>query len=119
MITKAPTIPITQAVTEILTRGTPDKFDETVSISLNLGLDPRKPGQNIRGTIPLPFGLGKKVTMLVLTDDEALIAACLKAGVTYAGLDEYIKEIQSGSILNGLDRVITTPACMPKGTLIV
>ena len=108
--------PIASAVHTVLTSGKFAKFDETVSLSLNLNIDPRKPGQNIRGTVPLPFGLGKPVRILVLSGDSQLCAKALAAGATYAGLDVYLAKLTSGdlSFLTGLDRIITTPASMPS-----
>ncbi|TNE33277.1 50S ribosomal protein L1 [bacterium] len=85
------------------------KFDESFEISMNLGIDPRKSDQNIRGTVSLPHGTGKSVRVLVLAktpkDKEAL-----DAGADYAGLDEYVEKIKSGWA--DIDVVVATPDVM-------
>jgi large subunit ribosomal protein L1 len=82
------------------------KFDESFEISMNLGIDPRKSDQNIRGTVSLPHGTGKSVRVLVLAktpkDKEAL-----DAGADYAGLEEYVEKIKSGWA--DVDVVVATP----------
>lgn len=85
------------------------KFDESFEISMNLGVDPRKADQMVRGTVSLPHGTGKDVRVLVLAktpkDQEAL-----NAGADYAGLDEYIEKIQKGWA--DVDVVVATPDVM-------
>ena len=85
------------------------KFDESMEIALNLGVDPRKADQMVRGTVSLPHGTGKDVRVLVLCkepkDQEAL-----DAGADYAGLDEYIEKIQKGWA--DIDVVVATPDVM-------
>lgn len=85
------------------------KFDESFEISMNLGIDPRKSDQNIRGTVSLPHGTGKSVRVLVMAktpkDKEAL-----DAGADYAGLDEYVEKIKSGWA--DVDVVVATPDVM-------
>lgn len=85
------------------------KFDESFEISMNLGVDPRKADQMVRGTVSLPHGTGKDVKVLVLAktpkDQEAL-----NAGADYAGLDEYIEKIQKGWA--DIDVVVATPDVM-------
>ena len=70
------------------------KFDSSVDIAVNLGVDPRKADQNVRGVVKLPNGTGKDVKVLALVtpdkEDEAK-----KAGADLVGLDEYIKKIQT------------------------
>lgn len=85
------------------------KFDESFEISMNLGVDPRKSDQNIRGTVSLPHGTGKTVRVLVFAkspkDKEAL-----DAGADYAGLDEYVEKIKSGWA--DIDVIVATPDVM-------
>ncbi len=85
------------------------KFDESFEIALNLGVDPRKADQMVRGTVALPHGTGKDVKVLVLAktpkDKEAL-----DAGADYAGLDEYVEKIKSGWA--DIDVVVATPDVM-------
>lgn len=85
------------------------KFDESFEIAMNLGVDPRKADQLVRGTVSLPHGIGKKVTVLVLAkspkDKEALAA-----GADYAGLDEYVEKIKAG--WTDMDVIVATPDVM-------
>ena len=68
------------------------KFDASVEISVNLGVDPRKANQMIRGVVTLPHGTGKVVRVLALcTPDKENEAK--EAGADYVGLDEYIEKI--------------------------
>lgn len=87
------------------------KFDETVEISINLGVDPRKADQMIRSTASLPHGVGKVVRVLVFCKEERVKEA-LDAGADFAGLDEYIEKIQGG--WTDFDSAIATPDVMPQ-----
>jgi large subunit ribosomal protein L1 len=71
------------------------KFDETVELHLRMGLDPRAADQQVRGTVPVPHGLGKKVRILVFTQGEAIRAA-EAAGADVVGGDELIKKVEEG-----------------------
>ena len=87
------------------------KFDATVEISANLGVDPRKANQMIRGVVTLPNGTGKVVRVLVLcTPDKESEAKA--AGADYVGLDEYIEKIKAG--WTDVDVIICTPSVMAK-----
>ena len=87
------------------------KFDATVEISANLGVDPRKANQMIRGVVTLPHGTGKAVRVLVLcTHDKENEAK--EAGADYVGLDEYLEKIKGG--WTDVDVVICTPSVMAK-----
>ncbi|MBQ1936274.1 MAG: 50S ribosomal protein L1 [Bacteroidales bacterium] len=87
------------------------KFDATVEISANLGVDPRKANQMIRGVVTLPHGTGKVVRVLVLcTPDKETEAK--EAGADYVGLDEYIEKIKGG--WTDVDVIICTPSVMAK-----
>ena len=87
------------------------KFDASVEISVNLGVDPRKANQMIRGVVTLPHGTGKTVRVLVLCtpDKEAEAKA---AGADYVGLDEYCEKIKNG--WTDVDVIICTPSVMAK-----
>ena len=88
------------------------KFDETVDIAVNLGIDPRHANQQIRSAIVLPHGLGKKMTVLVFaTDDKA--AEAKDAGADYVGLDDMVEKISKENWL-GFDVAIATPDVMSK-----
>jgi large subunit ribosomal protein L1 len=84
--------PLREAV-EILGKFPKAKFDETVELSFRLGVDPTAGDQMIRGTTPLPNGSGKKVRVLVFTDDPK---AALEAGADHAGLQEIMAKITEG-----------------------
>lgn len=87
------------------------KFDASVDLHINLGVDPRKADQAIRGTVTLPHGTGKSKTVLVLcTPDKEKEA--LEAGADYAGLDEFITKIQQG--WTDVDVVIAMPTVMAQ-----
>ena len=87
------------------------KFDASVELSCNLGVDPRKANQMIRGVVTLPNGTGKTVRVLVLcTPDKE--AEAKEAGADYVGLDEYIDKIKAG--WTDVDVIICTPSVMAK-----
>jgi large subunit ribosomal protein L1 len=84
--------PLKDAI-EILNKFPKAKFDETVELSFALGVDPTAGDQMVRGTTPLPNGSGKKVRVLVFTDDPK---AALDAGADTAGLQDVIAKINEG-----------------------
>ena len=87
------------------------KFDETIEIAVNLGVDPRHSDQNIRVTTSLPHGSGKQVSDLALASGPELKAA-EEAGADYAGSDEFLAKLESG--WNEMDVIVATPDLMPK-----
>ena len=102
--------PLAQAC-EMLKDITYTKFDSTVEITTNLGVDPRKANQMIRGVVTLPHGTGKVVRVLVLcTPDKENEAK--EAGADYVGLDDYITKIKEG--WTDVDVIICTPSVMAK-----
>jgi len=84
--------PLSEAV-DILAKFPKAKFDETVELSFRLGVDPTAGDQMIRGTTPLPNGSGKKVRVLVFTDDSK---AAIDAGADFAGLQDIMAKINEG-----------------------
>ena len=87
------------------------KFDSSVEITTNLGVDPRKANQMIRGVVSLPHGTGKVTRVLVLcTPDKE--AEAKEAGADYVGLDDYIEKIKGG--WTDVDVIICTPSVMAK-----
>jgi large subunit ribosomal protein L1 len=85
------------------------KFDETVEISMNLNLDPRKQDQNLRGTVMLPHGTGKTVRVGVFArGDRAKEAEA--AGADVVGAEDLVEKVQAGQI--DFDRAIATPDMM-------
>lgn len=86
------------------------KFDETVELSMNLGVDPRHADQMVRGVVNLPHGTGKSVRVAVFArGDKAAEAEA--AGADVVGADDLADKIQAGQI--DFDRVIATPDMMP------
>lgn len=87
------------------------KFDASVDLHINLGVDPRKADQAIRGTVSLPAGTGKEKKVLVFcTPDKEEEAKA--AGADYVGLDEYVDKISGG--WTDIDVIVASPAVMPK-----
>jgi large subunit ribosomal protein L1 len=96
---------------EIVKKISKTKFDASVDIAVNLGVDPRKANQMVRGIVTLPHGTGKDVRVLVLcTPDKEEEAKA--AGADYVGLDEYIEKIKNG--WTDVDVIITMPSAMGK-----
>lgn len=94
---------------EVLKKCPAVKFDQTVDLSMKLGVDPRKADQQVRGTVSLPNGTGKTIRVLVLSKGEKADDA-LKAGADYAGHEELIAKIKGG--WTEFDCVIATPDMM-------
>ncbi|MDR3472152.1 MAG: 50S ribosomal protein L1 [Devosia sp.] len=86
------------------------KFDETVEIAMNLGVDPRHADQMVRGVVNLPNGTGKTVRVAVFARD-AKAEEARKAGADVVGAEDLVEQIQGGTI--NFDRVIATPDMMP------
>ncbi|HYY30360.1 MAG TPA: 50S ribosomal protein L1 [Chthoniobacterales bacterium] len=89
----------------------PVKFDQTVTLSFKLGVDPRQSDQMVRGTCPLPNGSGKRVRVLVFAQGEAAEAA-KEAGAEYVGFENLIKKCQEG--FQDFDVAIATPSAMSE-----
>ena len=85
------------------------KFDETVEMSVRLGVDPKHADQVVRGTVLLPNGTGKKIKVLVLTKGEKEKEA-QEAGADFVGSDEFVQKISEG--WSEADAIIATPDVM-------
>jgi len=85
-------------------------FDESIDMDLRLGVDPRHADQMVRGSVALPHGTGKEITVLVLANESKQQEA-EDAGADFVGLDEYIERIQDENWLD-FDVVIATPDVM-------
>ena len=85
------------------------KFDETLEISMNLGIDPRHADQMVRGVISLPNGNGKKMRVAVFAKDEKAKEAT-EAGADIVGTDDLAEDMQKGNL--NYDRIIATPDLM-------
>lgn len=87
------------------------KFDQTVTLTFKMGVDPRQSDQMVRGTCPLPHGSGKEVRVLVFAEGEAATEA-KNAGADHVGLDQLLKEVQGGFM--DFDVVVATPSAMAE-----
>jgi large subunit ribosomal protein L1 len=85
------------------------KFDETVDLAINLGVDPRKSEQMVRGSVVLPNGLGKKVRVIVFAKGEKASEA-EKAGADHVGAEDLVEKITAGWL--DFDKVVATPDLM-------
>jgi large subunit ribosomal protein L1 len=95
---------------KLLKTGATAKFDETVEIAMNLGVDPRHADQMVRGTVNLPNGTGKTVRVAVFARGPKAEEA-QKAGADIVGAEDLMEQIQGGKI--DFDRCIATPDMMP------
>lgn len=100
--------PIREAL-EAIKQNANAKFDETIEMAANLGIDPKKADQQVRGTVSLPHGTGKTVRVVVFAEGEAAEEAT-EAGADRVGSDELAKDIQEGFL--DFDIAIATPDMM-------
>ena len=96
---------------KILKENSYTKFEESIEIAINLGIDPNKTDQNIRGMIILPKGTGKNINVAVLTKGDKQNEA-KEAGADLVGENDLIDSISSGKI--NFDLLIATPDMMPS-----
>ena len=94
---------------EVLKKAHFAKFDETVELVVNLGVDPKHSDQMVRGTVVLPHGLGKSKRVLVIASGEKIREA-QEAGADFAGGDDMVQKIQEG--WTDFEAVIATPDMM-------
>ncbi len=85
------------------------KFDETVDLAMNLGVDPKKSDQMVRGSVVLPHGLGKKIRVLAFAKGEKAIEA-RNAGADFVGAEDMVEKITGGWL--DFDKVVATPDIM-------
>lgn len=95
---------------ELVQKTATANFDETVEVSVRLGMDPRHADQQVRGAIVLPHGTGKTKRVLVMTKGEKVKEA-EEAGADYVGLEEYVEKIQKENWFD-FDVVVATPDVM-------
>ena len=107
-IDRMTTYPLNQAV-NLVKKISYAKFDESVDVSINLGVDPRHADQNIRVTTGLPNGTGKSVKILVITN-ESKFKEAEDAGADFVGHSEYIEKIKTGWA--EIDKIVATPDMM-------
>ena len=100
---------IEEAVKLVKERATA-KFDETIEVALNLGVDPRHADQMVRGVVELPNGSGRSVRVAVFAKDAKADEA-KEAGADLVGAEDLMETVQAGTI--DFDRCIATPDMMP------
>ena len=100
-----------QEAVNILKESSKVKFTESLDCAMRLGVDPRQADQMLRGTVSLPYGTGKKVSVLVISK-AAKVQEALDAGADYAGFEEYLEKIKGG--WTGVDVIIATPDSMSE-----
>lgn len=99
------------AAVESLKKLPAPKFDPSVTISVHLGVDPRKSDQMVRGSVSLPHGTGKNVRVAVFAQGEAAKAA-IEAGADFVGYEDLIARVQGG--FTDFDVAIATPDAMTE-----
>ena len=102
--------PLPEAIAVLKSLPAP-KFDQTVTLSFRLGVDPRQSDQMVRGTCPLPNGSGKSVRVLVFAEGQAAQAA-RDAGAEYVGYKDLVEKCQQG--FQDFDVAVSTPGCMAE-----
>jgi large subunit ribosomal protein L1 len=100
--------PVEKAV-DLIKQGAKAKFDETIEIAMNLGIDPRHSDQNVRGVVLLPHGTGKSLRVAVFAKGPKAEAA-KAAGADIVGAEDLAEKVQAGQI--DFDRCIATPDMM-------
>ena len=107
-VDRTKTYPVVDALTMVKECATA-KFDESIDVAVNLGVDPRKSDQVVRGSVVLPAGTGKTVRVAVFAQGDKADAA-RAAGADIVGFEDLAAEIKGGKI--DFDRVIATPDAM-------
>ena len=103
--------PLKEAV-DILSNFEKTKFDESIDLSINLGVDPKHSDQLVRGTVSLPNGTGKNVKVIVITKDHEKIDSAKKLGAIDAGSDDLLNKINKGWL--DFDVMVATPDMMAE-----
>ena len=109
-VEKVPAQPVTvEEAVKVVLGFTKGKFDQTVELVCNLGIDPKQAEQGLRGAVSLPHGIGSSKKVIVFCDENEAEKA-RAAGATEAGMEELIKKVQDGWL--DFDVAIATPASM-------
>ena len=96
---------------ELLTSFNPPKFDESIEVTINLGVDPKHADQIVRGTVALPNGIGKNIKVLVFAKDN-LAEEAEKAGADFVGADDMVEKVKGG--WTDMDVVVAAPDMMAE-----
>ncbi|MDR0640327.1 MAG: 50S ribosomal protein L1 [Holosporales bacterium] len=99
-----------QEAVSLIKKSANAKFDETIEVCLILGIDPKKPEQNVRSVVNLPHGTGKTYRVAVFAKDQKAEEA-KKAGAEIVGAEDLVEMIQKGDM--PFDRCVATPDMMP------
>jgi len=110
LVDRSKTYNLSEAM-ELATKTAATKFDSSVELHINLGVDPRQADQNVRAVVSLPNGSGKTVRVAVFAGEDAH-AAAKKAGADIIGEEELLKRLDKEQL--DFDMLISTPALMPK-----
>lgn len=110
LIDKTKLYTLAEAV-DLAIKTSPSKSDATIEMHVRLGVDPRQADQNIRSTVKLPNGTGKKVRVAVFAPEDRLTEA-KNAGADIAAADEFLKQLDKNEL--NFDILVTTPQLMPK-----
>ena len=102
--------PLAEAVALVKANAAASKFDETIEVAMNLGVDPRHADQMVRGVCELPNGTGRTVRVAVFAKGPKAEEA-KKAGADVVGAEDLMEQVQGGNI--NFDKVIATPDMMP------
>ena len=100
-----------EEATELLIGFTKPKFDESIELSINLGVDPKHADQIVRGTVTLPNGIGKDIKVLVFAKDNLAEEAKI-AGADFVGSDDMVEKVKGG--WTGMDVVVAAPDMMAE-----
>jgi len=101
---------LTEAIS-LIKKSANAKFDETIDIAVNLGVNPKHADQVVRGTVSLPHGTGKSIKVLVIAKPEKQDEA-IEAGADHVGFEDYLKKIKEG--WTDIDVVIAAPDTMSE-----
>src|SRR5579863_5764508 len=93
----------------LLKKMPPVKFDQSVNLALKMGVDPKKSDQQVRGTVSLPHGTGKKTVVVVIAKGDK-VAEATDAGADYAGADDLLEKIKGGWV--DFSALVATPDMM-------
>ena len=100
-----------KAAAELLVNFSHPKFDESVELAINLGVDPKHADQIVRGTVALPNGIGKDIKVLVFARDD-LAEEAKNAGADFVGADDMVEKVKGG--WTDIDVVVAAPDMMAE-----
>jgi large subunit ribosomal protein L1 len=100
-----------EAAAELLVNLSHPKFDESIELAINLGVDPKHADQIVRGTVTLPNGIGKDIKVLVFARDD-LAEEAINAGADFVGADDMVEKVKGG--WTDMDVVVAAPDMMAE-----